>query len=186
MNKSLDTKNHILDSANELFYQQGYHHTGFGDIEKKTGLSRGNITYHFKNKKNILQEIVVRRLQQIKSSLAKYDHEAKDPKDAIVKLCEDVLLHSSEIKKYGCPMGTLISEMAKNDEDIHEITIVMFQTYIDWLEIKFIELGNKKSLTKEMARSLLARLQGVALMAHALGDARFFKKEIEKIKNKYK
>lgn len=185
MKRSIETQNLIIDSANELFYRQGYHHTGFGDIERVTGLSRGNITYHFKTKKNILQEIVSRRLQRITKNLKGYDNEAGGTKEAIIKLCEGILSNSKEIKEYGCPMGTLISEMAKNDEEIHKFTVVMFQTYLDWLETKFIALDCDEKTSKQRAKSLLARLQGIALMAHALGDEGFLIDEINKIRNEF-
>ncbi|WP_415398527.1 TetR/AcrR family transcriptional regulator [Sulfurimonas sp. CS5] len=48
----------MLDAYNELFYKNGYASTSFSDIENITGLSKGNITYHFKNKQSILEGII--------------------------------------------------------------------------------------------------------------------------------
>ena len=181
MNKSIETKKYIIDSANELFYINGYNCTGFGAIEEKTGLSRGNITYHFKNKKNIIQEIVNLRLERINKTFHECDKNSKNSKESIVKLCKKILENSNDLLKYGCPMGSIVSESAKNNKNIHKITIVMFEAFINWLEKKFIEMGTNKSQANIKAKRLLAQIQGVIMVAHTLDDSYFLKKEFKRL-----
>ena len=181
MNKSEITKKLILDSANELFYHQGYRNTGFIDIQNKTGISKGNITYHFKNKQKILEGIVSQRVERIKISFEEITNNSKSSKEALSNFLTSLLENSSEVKSFGCPMGTLISEVAKHDKELHKITAVMFQTYINWIEENLVRMGRKRKQASEVAASLLARVQGVALITHTLKDEKFFKKEIEKI-----
>ncbi|HSX63230.1 MAG TPA: helix-turn-helix domain-containing protein, partial [Pseudoxanthomonas sp.] len=48
------TRDHIVEAADQLFYQQGYERTSFSDIAEAVQISRGNFYYHFKSKDEIL------------------------------------------------------------------------------------------------------------------------------------
>ena len=63
-----DRKEKILESALELFANQGYNATATNKIAKKAGVSEGLIFRHFGNKKGLLQAIMEeaeRRVQEI-------------------------------------------------------------------------------------------------------------------------
>jgi AcrR family transcriptional regulator len=180
-----DTKLQILNSANEIFYHKGYHNTGFSDIENKTGLSRGNITYHFKTKRNILNEVIRMRLQRITSSLEQCDLQASCPQEAIIYFCEEILNNKKDIVKYGCHVGTLTTEVAKNDKDLYDLTLPMFKAYKTWLTNKHADMGLSKKEAQEKALEILARVQGIALIAHTFRDSGFLKNEIQKLKKEY-
>lgn len=52
------TRQALLDAATRLFIQKGYSVTRLEDIAIEAGLTRGSISFHFKNKLNIFKEIV--------------------------------------------------------------------------------------------------------------------------------
>jgi len=54
MNKKLDSKEKILQTASRLFQLKGYHATGINQIIKETGLPKGSIYHHFPNGKEEL------------------------------------------------------------------------------------------------------------------------------------
>ncbi len=43
-----DTRQAILDTAKTLFSQRGYNDVAIGEIAGALGISKGNLTYHFK------------------------------------------------------------------------------------------------------------------------------------------
>ena len=53
MSKGEETKTRILQQAAELFNQQGYAGSSIADIMRVTGLQKGGIYNHFKNKGTI-------------------------------------------------------------------------------------------------------------------------------------
>ncbi len=181
---SESTKIKILDAASELFYLNGYYNTSFGDIEKSTGLSRGNINYHFKNKKNILQATIDKKLETISKELINYEKKAESGSEAIVAFLRGVLSRRDEIVLKGCHVGTLVSETAKQDDCLSEVSVVMFELYIDWLSKQFMRAGEGSlQVCKKKAISLLAQLQGGAVLSHALKDPSVLKREVDRIKN---
>ena len=53
-----DTKQKILDAAKELFNQRGYNAVSIGDIADALEISKGNLTYYFKRKEDILAALL--------------------------------------------------------------------------------------------------------------------------------
>ncbi|MFD1067864.1 TetR/AcrR family transcriptional regulator [Oceanobacillus locisalsi] len=51
--KSMVTKKKIAEAAKHLFIQKGYAATSIENISEATGVSKGNIYYHFDNKENL-------------------------------------------------------------------------------------------------------------------------------------
>lgn len=47
------TRSKIIESCRHLFYTKGYHNTTYTDITNVTGINRGSVYYHFKEKRNI-------------------------------------------------------------------------------------------------------------------------------------
>ena len=54
----MNTKEKILAKAKELYNDKGYHNITVVDIARELGMSRGNLTYHFKNSEEILEALV--------------------------------------------------------------------------------------------------------------------------------
>lgn len=53
----LDTKDRILRSCKDLFYQKGYENTTFKDIGNLAEVNQGLIVYHYKNKVSLAQAV---------------------------------------------------------------------------------------------------------------------------------
>lgn len=54
------TRNHILDTAVEVFNQKGVAHTSLNDIAKEAGVTRGAIYWHFADKVNMFDAMIER------------------------------------------------------------------------------------------------------------------------------
>lgn len=57
--KAQATREKILEAANALFFQHGYHATGLDKVIKTAGVTKGNFYYYFKSK----EELAVQTLQ---------------------------------------------------------------------------------------------------------------------------
>ncbi|WP_428738789.1 TetR/AcrR family transcriptional regulator [Sulfurimonas sp.] len=182
MKQGEKTKKLILDVSSELFYHKGYSSTSFGDIVEKTGLSKGNITYHFKNKEEILKGIVQNRLEGIQSSIQEWKKTSDDSKERLKMFCEMIVDEQENLEKYGCPLGTLTSEFSKHEPQLYAITLPLFQTFREWIAKEYVSLGSGKEEADEKAMSLLSKVQGVALITHVFKDKEFLVREIDSIK----
>lgn len=53
-----DTRQRILDAAQNLFNQYGYNGVSLHDIAEEIGISKGNLTYHFAKKEEIIESLL--------------------------------------------------------------------------------------------------------------------------------
>lgn len=56
----MNTKDKIVEQAIHTFNENGFGSVNLFELAKSLGMSRGNITYHFKNKEALLEEIAER------------------------------------------------------------------------------------------------------------------------------
>lgn len=174
------TRDHIVEAADRLFYRQGYEHTSFSDIADVVQISRGNFYYHFKSKDEILDAVIAVRLAKTRKMLERWEIEAEHPADRVRSFIHILIANRADIKRYGCPLGTLCSELAKLDHASQAEANRLFTLFRTWLRRQFTLLGRKAD-ADALAMHLLARSQGVATLATAFHDEKFIKQEVKQM-----
>lgn len=176
------TRDHIVEAADRLFYRQGYEHTSFSDIADVVRISRGNFYYHFKTKDEILDAVIAVRLADTRKMLERWEEDGKDPADRIRSFINILIANRVDIKRYGCPVGTLCAELAKLDHASQAEANKLFTLFRTWLRRQFVLLGRKED-ADALAMHLLARSQGVAALANASHDEKFIRQEVEQMRD---
>jgi len=171
------TRDCIVAAADQLFYQLGYEHTSFADIADAVQISRGNFYYHFKSKDEILDAVIGARLANTKQMLTQWEAEGKQPEDRIQSFIHILFENRAKIKRYGCPVGTLCTELTKLGHPSQTEARKLFTLFRSWLRAQFTLLGRKAD-ADYLAMHLLARSQGVASLATAFHDEKFIKQEV--------
>jgi TetR/AcrR family transcriptional repressor of nem operon len=174
------TRDHIVEAADQLFYRQGFEHTSFANIADTVQISRGNFYYHFKTKDEILNAVIHLRLANTRMMLEKWEIEGKHPADRIRSFIHILIGNRAKIKRYGCPVGTLCTELAKLNHASQSEANKLFTLFRTWLRRQFTLLGRKQD-ADELAMHLLARSQGVATLANAFNDEKFIKQEVKQL-----
>jgi TetR/AcrR family transcriptional repressor of nem operon len=174
------TRDQIVEAADRLFYRQGYEHTSFSDIADAVHISRGNFYYHFKTKDEILDAVIGARLAGTQKMLAQWDIEGARPDDRIRSFINILIANRADIKRYGCPVGTLCGELAKLDHASQAEANKLFTLFRTWLRRQFTLLGRGAD-ADTLAMHLLARSQGVATLANAFHDEKFIKHEVQQM-----
>jgi TetR/AcrR family transcriptional repressor of nem operon len=174
------TRDHIVEAADQLFYRQGYEHTSFSDIAEAVQISRGNFYYYFKSKDEILDAVIIVRLANTRKMLEQWEIEGKQPADRILSFIHILIANRASIRRYGCPVGTLCTELAKLDHASQAEANRQLTLFRTWLRRQFALLGRAAD-ADALAMHLLARSQGVATLANAFNDEKFIKQEVEQM-----
>lgn len=174
------TREHIVEAADQLFYRQGYEHTSFADIADAVQISRGNFYYHFKTKDEILDAVIEARLKTTEQMLERWESEAQTPADRIRSFIHILIANRTDIKRFGCPVGTLNMELAKLDHVARDEAAALFTLFRTWLRRQFNLLGRTKD-ADALAMHVLAMSQGVATLASAFHDDKFIQREVQQI-----
>lgn len=172
------TRQQIVETADRLFYENGFGATAFADIAASIGISRGNFYYHFRTKDEILDAVIGLRLQKTEALLAHWESETEAPRDRVRHFVHILVANRAKIMLYGCPVGTLCSELAKLDHLALGRAGELFALFRSWLSRQFDALGRSAD-ANSLAMHLLMRSQGVATLAAALRDEGFIEREVQ-------
>ncbi len=176
--KGEQTRNEIIEAAKTLFYHRGYTKTSFSDIVDQTDIRRGNINHYFKTKNDILEAVIEQRVAEYKAVFSEWEKQYPDPKDRLHCFVQMVASNSSDLTRYGCPIGTLNAELGKEPCDFQDTARSLFDIFVDWLTQQFKQL-NKPKQAQARALHLLGRTEGVSVMAHVYNDSALIKAEVK-------
>ena len=174
--KSERTCQRIVEAANHLFYHKGYNRTSFSDIVAAADVPRGNIYYYFKTKDDILQAVLRYRIERISGMLQGWSESYRTPLERIKRFL-DILTGSVEsLREFGCPMGSLNTELGKEQPELQLKARGLFRVFEDWLADQLAELGYAGT-ARELARRIMAWGQGISVITHVYGDGEFLERE---------
>ncbi|MEJ2763484.1 TetR/AcrR family transcriptional regulator [Photobacterium sp. MCCC 1A19761] len=176
------TRDRIVDQADQLFYEQGFEHTSFAQIAEALGISRGNFYYHFKTKDEILDAVISHRLVRTNSTLDNWELKGDTPIERIRSFINILLMNRAKIKRFGCPVGTLCTELAKLNHPAKGHANELFSLFRSWLRRQFELLGRHDD-ADELAMHLLASSQGVATLYSAFKDETFIQNEVNRLED---
>ena len=178
--KSDRTRSRIVQAANRLFYRKGYNRTSFSDVVDAADIPRGNIYYYFKTKDDILRAAVEYRLDVIRSMLEEWNRKFTDPADRLKRFLQVVANSRHAMAQWGCPMGTLNTELGKDQTDLRADTRRMFDLFAAWMAEQFAALGYADQ-GRELSLRLLSRAQGLTVLSHIYADPDFLASEVQEL-----
>ncbi|VAX00993.1 hypothetical protein MNBD_GAMMA22-994 [hydrothermal vent metagenome] len=174
-------RNQMIIAIDILLYQKGFNNMSFSDIAEATGLSKGNLYYYFKTKEDLLQVIIEHRVNAMKLMLNDWQLKFKTPLERLQRYAQIPVNESTNVIHYGCPMGSLNTELAKSQPELQKISKQQFDVFKQWLKKQMrLMLPNENS--EHLAMRLLVRTQGIAIMSQTFNDKNLILREVEDTK----
>lgn len=156
----------LVTAAQELVYRQGVARTTLAHIAEAADVPVGNVYYYFKTKDDIVLAVVQSQAQQIESTLAEFERRHRTPKARLKALVRFLAEHADSTAQYGCPHGTLSTEIAKQSEGSDPVAAALIQIQLEWAEQQFRAMGRRDA--HDLAVELLVGYQGSAVLTNAL------------------
>ena len=178
--KTEQQRQQIIDATDELLYKKGFNLMSFSDISQASGVPRGNIYYYFKTKDEVLQAVITHRLKQMQQMLEHWEATLPEPLQRLRRYAEIVSSESSRVTRYGCPMGSLNTELGKSQPELKKISKAQFDMFKKWLKKQFTLL-NPHSDAEALAMHLLVHTQGIATMSSVYADKKLISREVKMI-----
>ncbi|MGH1342960.1 MAG: TetR/AcrR family transcriptional regulator [Nannocystales bacterium] len=172
----------IVDVARRLFYTKGYGQTSLGDLAKECGIPKGNFYYHFRSKDDVLLAVLEARRTDVDKGLASWRATIATPAKRLHRVVDMLINEEEDLAAFGCPMGSLITELGKGQPDLQREAFGVLQSIVDFAAEELIELGHPKKAAREQAVHLIGRCQGVAVMTHGLGSKAVLRREAKAIR----
>jgi len=152
----------------QLLYQQGAERTTLADIAKAADVPPGNVYYYFKTKDDVIAAVIDTHAQQVRSTLGAIEARHQSPKSRLKSLVREFAAQSETIAQFGCPLGSLCSELDKRAGETGPDAAPLMRLPVDWAEQQFRSLGRRDA--HDLALDLIAAYEGSALLASTLRD----------------
>ncbi|QOW60163.1 TetR/AcrR family transcriptional regulator [Treponema pedis] len=142
-------KKEILDAAKKVFLTKGFADTVMEDIITETSLSRGGVYYHYKNKVEILHDLMregmAYRVEKINEFLADYPKALDE--NAAAQMIVDKILDESELMS----VYAIYLQAQKNNEELKNLFPVLVEESLKatYTGIKGIKKENYTYLTDD-------------------------------------
>ncbi len=158
----------LVAAAVQLLHQQGIERTTLADIAKAADVPAGNVYYYFKTKDEVIAAVIESHAQQTRTILALIDAKHRSPKSRLKALVREFVARSELVAQYGCPLGSLCSELDKRGSQPGFASADLLRLPIEWAEKQFRSLDRGDA--HELATDLLAAYEGSALLANTMRD----------------
>jgi TetR/AcrR family transcriptional regulator, transcriptional repressor for nem operon len=158
----------LIAAAMQLLHQQGIERTTLADIAKAADVPPGNVYYYFKTKDEVIAAVIGAHVQQVKTALAVIDARHPAPKSRLKAFVREFTAQGEVVAQYGCPLGSLCSELDKRAEKPGLPVAELMRLPIEWAEDQFRSLGRPDA--RDLAFDLLAAYEGSALLANTMRD----------------
>jgi AcrR family transcriptional regulator len=158
----------LAAAARQLLYTQGIEKTTIADIASAADISIGNLYYYFKTKDGLVSAAIELHAQNLRDTIASLEEHHRAPQARLKALVRGWVDQRELTAQYGCPFGTLASELDKRTDSLDRQAAKVMLLLIDWAEQQFQSMGRTDA--RELAVALIAAYQGISLLTNTLRD----------------
>jgi AcrR family transcriptional regulator len=164
--------------ARDVIHQQGIEKTTFADIARAADVPVGNVYYYFKTKDDLVRAAIDSRMSEARTLLDSLDKH-RTPQARLKALVRELTDRSELAAQYGCPMGSLCSELEKRADDLDGACAHLLELPIDWAERQFRAMGRRDA--RDLAVALIASYEGIALITNTFRDPELMAREARRL-----
>jgi TetR/AcrR family transcriptional repressor of nem operon len=173
MNNNKNTAEIILDTAQSIVQDVGFNGFSYAHIAEKVGIRTASIHYHFPNKEDLGEALIVRYHKHFIATAVQIDTETQNN---LEKLRKFTLLYGGPVQDYCTCLGVMLStDVATLSGKAGEGLAEFFTANLEWLE-RVLDQGrregdlNFEGSANVQAHQFLASLQGAQLLAKSFRD----------------
>jgi AcrR family transcriptional regulator len=168
----------LVAAAAELLHRQGAERTTLAQIAELADVPPGNVYYYFKSFAELVEAVIEQHRLEIRTLLATLG-DRRTPRARLKGLAENWAASADLVAANGCPIGSLCSELNKLHNATSDHAGQMLRELLEFVERQFRELGRRDPMGH--AHTMMARIQGAALLANTLSDPDVLRSEVRRI-----
>jgi AcrR family transcriptional regulator len=174
----LGKRERLVEGARHVLYEQGVERTTIADVAQAADVPAGNVYYYFKTKDELVEAAIAGHTEEVRTRLKALEVH-RTPKARLKALVRMLADEAEAVARFGCPQGTLCSELDKRDGELSRSCADMLRLPVDWAERQFREMGRRDA--RELAFALIASYQGMALLTNAFRDPGLMTREAKRL-----
>ena len=178
----LDTREQIIELADNLIREKGYNAFSFYDISRSVGIKTASIHYHFRSKSDLGMAVIEHQLQQLHLVIKKF--ESKTPIERLDKFFSIYASIKNENKV--CLVGSLATDFNTLDKKLQARLKIFSDAMLEWV-ISFLEEGRNENVFQFKGS---ARTKAIMIIGNMLAIVKLsrltFDKDFKAIKDTIK
>lgn len=160
-----DRAQHLIETALELFYRNGFHATGIDTVLAKANVSKMTLYNHFGSKEElILSALRLRDLRWRKWFISATEKNAETPRERLLATFDALHEWVNSRKFYGCMFINASAEFPKRADPIHKAAAEHKKLVYDYI-LSLTKAAGAKDSTG-LARHIFLLNEGVIIDAH--------------------
>jgi TetR/AcrR family transcriptional regulator, transcriptional repressor for nem operon len=186
--KSHPTRDRLVTTAMQLFWQQGYGSTSVADVLQAAGVKSGSLYNFFPGK----QELLLAVLDAYRSGISEMLLEpawqgVTDPVEKVFALLaryRELIVQTDCF--YGCPIGSLALEIHEPDPPVRKRLAANFRAWTDAVHRCLVEAGARlpDALDRRaLAEFVLTTMEGAVMQARTFRDVAYFDGAVRQLRN---
>jgi TetR/AcrR family transcriptional repressor of nem operon len=164
----------LVASARELIHKQGVEKTTIADIAQAADVPVGNVYYYFKTKDELVDAAIDGHAADVRAMLGSLAHH-RTPQARLKALIRELMSQRELAADYGCPLGSLCSELDKRTDTLARSCSELLQLPVDWAAQQFRLMGRRDA--RDLAVALIASYEGIALLTNTFHDPELMTRE---------
>jgi AcrR family transcriptional regulator len=137
-------KGRILDTANELFYEDGIRNVGVDRIIAASSVTKATFYKHYRAKDNLIVDYITARHISVRHELDAVIAGATSPEDAVDRYLAALVEEISRPGFRGCPFINAAAEFPDPTHPVRQIVTAHREWYTDRLAELMRELGHER------------------------------------------
>jgi AcrR family transcriptional regulator len=182
-----DTKDRLINTAMQMFWQKGYASTSVADILQAAGVNSGSLYHFFPGKQDLLLAVLARYREGIGPMLL--EPAWRGESDPIEKIFALLARYRQAIVQtdttYGCPIGGLALEIHEPDPPVREAIAANFAAWTDAVEECLDAAGDRLPSgldRKELAGFILTVMEGGVMQSRTHRDVAYFDGSVRQLR----
>jgi TetR/AcrR family transcriptional regulator, transcriptional repressor for nem operon len=172
---NLSTRDRLVFTAMQLFWEKGYGSTSVADVLKQAGVNSGSLYHYFPGKQELLLAVLEAYHQGIRPMLLEPAWgEVADPIEKVFALLGRY--RASLVQTdcfYGCPIGSLALELHEPDPAVRDLLSRNFRAWVEAVRECLEQAGSRLPHDldrKELAGFVLTTMEGAVMQARTYRD----------------
>jgi TetR/AcrR family transcriptional regulator, lmrAB and yxaGH operons repressor len=166
-----DARQRMVQAAQQLIRERGYHATAISDVLERSAAPRGSVYFHFPGGKAQLaiEAAEAHAHEQVKiiDQAAGQATSAAAVIENYLDLARDGMVASAWSR--GCGIAPLVTEAAQDESpDIEATSRQAFAAMTDRLAFHFVDFGLARDAARSLADAVIAGVEGALVTARAL------------------
>ena len=164
----------LIAGARRVIHHQGVEKTTIADIARAADVPVGNVYYYFKTKDELVAAAIDGHARDVHAVLRSLERH-RTPQARLKALVRELMSQRELAAEYGCPLGSLCSELDKRTDGIDRTCAELLRLPVDWAERQFDLMGRRDA--RDLAVALIASYQGIALLTNTFRDPQLMSRE---------